>query len=91
MSILKLTLPDTEIPVSGKMISFLAPCNCDAVDSVSIGGNTYQLVDPLGQRPSSAWVKGAMISIVLDCNSAKAYVQSPTRELKVDESGVLYI
>ena len=73
------------------MLTFTAPCSCSSVTTITVGGIEYTLVDLLNLRPTGAWVEGAVVSVVLDCDSKKAYVQSPNKVLNLDENGVLYI
>lgn len=79
MAKVKLTLPGLEIPVTGKQISFLAPCDCSNVDCLQIDGVDYCVVDAMGTqvtgRPGGGvWASGATISVVLDVESRRAYI-----------------
>ena len=50
MSKVKLTLPLGEVPVTGKQISFVAPCDCSNVECIQIDGVDYCVVDALGHH-----------------------------------------
>ena len=77
MSKIKLTLPGLEIPVTGKQVSFEAPCNCDATECLQIDGVDYTVVDALGNIVTGVggvWTTGAKITVVLDVENQKAYL-----------------
>lgn len=81
MSKVKVTLPGLEIPVTGKQVTFTAPCDCSSVECIQIDGVDYIVVDSLGSKvtgnPSGgAWVRGAQVSVILDCENRKAYIQN---------------
>lgn len=66
-------------PYSGQIVTFTAPCNCDLVaDGLVINGDIYTVCDTLGTcvtGKGGAWIAGAKISVVLDCENKKAYLQ----------------
>ena len=79
MSKLKLTLPGLEIPVTGKQVSFHAPCDCSVVDCLQIDGVDYIVVDAMGNQVTGnpdggIWSSGAKISVILDVENQKAYL-----------------
>ena len=78
MANIKLNLPAE--PFSGQIVTFTAPCNCDEVsDGLVINGETYTVCDAMGEcvtGKGGAWCAGAQISVVLDCESKKAYIQN---------------
>ena len=81
MSKVKLTLPGTEIPVTGKQVSFETPCNCDVVECLQIDGVDYDVVDSLGNVVTGiggVWAVGAKITVVLDVENQKAYLLNST-------------
>lgn len=79
MSAIKITLPAGEIPVNGKQVSFVAPCNCLTADSLQIDDEVYAIVDAMGKTVTGkggVWDTGAIISVILDVTNKKAYMQS---------------
>lgn len=86
MSKIKVTLPGLEIPIDGKQVSFVAPCDCSVVDGIQIDGVDYDVVDsegnivPFGQ---GVWCDGAMLSVILDVTNRKAYLQNQNSYTRV--------
>ena len=79
MAKIKLTLPLGEIPVDGKQVSFVAPCDCSAVDGIQIDGVDYDVVDSAGNVipfGRGVWSNGAVLSVILDVTNRKAYLQN---------------
>ena len=78
MANIKLTLPAE--PFSKQIVTFTAPCNCDEVtDGLIINGETYTVCDAMGEcvtGKGGAWCAGAQISVVLDCENKKAFIQN---------------
>ena len=77
MAKIKLTLPGLEIPVTGKQVSFEAPCDCDVTECLQIDGVDYTVVDALGNTVTGVggvWATGAKITVVLDVENQKAYL-----------------
>jgi hypothetical protein len=82
MSVIKITLPGTEIPVNGKSVSFKAPCSCTNATALQIDGVEYTIVDALGNDITGSigyWEKDAIITVVLDVTNARAYLQNSAR------------
>lgn len=85
MANIKLTLPGA--PFTGQIVSFTAPCDCTNItDGLVINGKTYTVVDALCQcvtGKGGAWIKGAQLSVLLDVENAKAYLQNaaPPRDV----------
>lgn len=79
MSTLTVTLPSYASVNNGRQIVFKAPCDCAGVTGLVINNNVYDLVDAnnniLSSVNTSAFKAGAMISVVLDVDNYKAYVQ----------------
>lgn len=70
---IKLTLPIGEVPVTGKQISFVAPCDCSVVECLQIDGVNYCVVDAMGNKVTQqdgggVWDIGAKVSVILDCD-----------------------
>lgn len=77
MAKIKLTLPGLEVPVTGKQVSFEAPCDCTQVECLQIDGVDYCVVDAMGNQVTGVggvWDIGAKISVVLDVENQKAYI-----------------
>lgn len=77
MSIIKVTLPYGEIPVTGKQVSFVAPCNCLETTGLQIDGELYTVVDHLRRcvtGKGGRWETGAIVSVILDVDSKLAYL-----------------
>lgn len=78
MSAINITLPEGEFPVTGKQITFEAPCNSNEVTDIVVNGITYDFVDSIGNPITpNAFVTGSMVSIILNNNTLKAFIQNP--------------
>lgn len=80
MSKIKLTLPNNETPVTGKQVTFTAPCDCTSVECIQINDVDYAVVDAMGNTlagGSSVWAGGSLLTVVLDVENTKAYLQNP--------------
>lgn len=81
MSIVKVTLPGGQIPVNGKQVSFIAPCDCTNVEGLSIEGEVYTVVDAMGQCVTGiggAFCAGSVVSVILNVDEKKAFIQNPS-------------
>lgn len=77
MAKLNLTLPEGELAVTGKQVTFVAPCNSAGLTHIIIGGEEFELVDSNGNALiSGAFVKNAMVSVILYTDIHKAYIQN---------------
>lgn len=78
MANIKLNL--TANPFTGQIVTFVAPCDCDQVaDGLLINGEVYTVYDAAGKcvtGVAKAWVEGAIISVALDCEHKKAFIQA---------------
>lgn len=76
MSKVKLTLPGREIPVTGKQVTFQAPCDCSGVEALQIDGVDYAVCDSLENEIAGRgiWCSGASVTVVLNVEKQKAYV-----------------
>lgn len=85
MANIKLNLPAA--PFSGQIVTFPAPCGCDEVtDGLSINGEIYTIVDGMGicvTGRGGAWCSGAQVSVVLDVENKKAYIQNPAQGARI--------
>ena len=81
MSKVKVTLPGLEIPVTGKQVTFVAPCDCSNVECIQIDSVDYCVVDALGNQVTGnptggVWSAGAKVSVLLDVENQKAYLMN---------------
>lgn len=75
---------------TGKIVTFTAPCNCTEATGLVIGEDTYDVVNALGECITGsypAWVSGAQVSVVLDYENKKAYIQNKALGDTVKKSG----
>lgn len=87
MAKIKVTLPGLEIPVNGKQVSFVAPCDCSVADGIQIDGVDYDIVDSIGNPVSfgrGVWCEGALLSVILDVTNHKAYLQNQNSYTKAE-------
>ena len=64
---------------TGKIVTFKAPCDCTEATGLVIGEDTYDVVDALGNCITGsylAWRSGALVSVALDVDDKKAFLQS---------------
>lgn len=64
---------------TGKIVTFKAPCDCTEATGLVIGEDTYDVVDALGNCITGsylAWRSGALVSVALDVDSKKAFLQN---------------
>ena len=77
MAMIALTLPKGEIPVTGKQVTFKAPCDSSAVTGVILDSTKYAFLDSVGStNTSKAFVKGNLVSVLLDVERQEVYVQN---------------
>lgn len=77
MSTIKVTLPVGAVPVMGLQVSFIAPCECNAVTSITIDNVAYNIVDAMGNAvtgKSDVWCSGALVSVLLDTVNHRAFL-----------------
>lgn len=77
MSVIKVTLPYGEIPVTGKQVSFVAPCNCIETTGLQIDGELYTVVDTFCECVNGnarRWEAGAIVSVILDVEKKQAFL-----------------
>lgn len=57
------------------IITFKAPCNSSAVNTITANGISFSIVNTLNKTvtTSDVFVNGAMVSMILDTSSNKAY------------------
>lgn len=79
MSKIRIILPMGEIPVTGKQVSFKAPCACEEITSIIIGSDEFALVDACKNAVNEipeVFAEGALISVVIDVEGKMAYIQN---------------
>lgn len=87
MAVINLTLPNGELPITGKQVTFVSPCKSDAVKEISVNGDNYLLVDAIGEEISdNAFNAGVIVSVILDYDNKKAFIQNPTSSKSVENS-----
>ena len=60
----------------GSSITFLTPCNYEDITGVSINGTVYEILEEDGLPPTEAFTTGVMVTLKLDVNNSKAYIQN---------------
>lgn len=77
---------------TGLQITFVAPCDCSEVTSLSVGGVTYYIVDtnekPIGYT-GSFWTAGTVVTLTLDCENKKAYMPAPVPDPTYNQTEIL--
>ncbi len=67
-------------PFTGQLVTFCAPCSCaDVTEGLVINGETYTVCDAMGVCVTGiggAWCEGATITVALDVENKKAYLQN---------------
>lgn len=83
MANIKLNL--TAAPFTGQLVTFCAPYSCaDVTEGLIIKGEIYTVCDAMGACVTGvggAWCEGATISVALDVENKKAYLQSSTKAI----------
>lgn len=74
---LTLTLPIGERIYTGKQVTFVAPCDSEGLTGVIVNNIEYALVNAMGTTlVANSFDKGAIVSVIFNVNSKKAYVQN---------------
>ena len=77
MAKINLTLPHEEVAVTGKQVTFVAPCNSEDLTEVVIDGVSFSLVDSMDEPVhANAFKKDSIVSVILHVGSNKAYIQN---------------
>lgn len=78
MANLKITLPEGASICNGKQLTFRAPCNCNGIKGLVIDGVIYTLLNTANKLvgDSDAFVTGSIVSVMMDVDNKKAYVQN---------------
>ena len=75
-------LNDGDVLNNGTLLKFIAPCDCAAFKGVLwVNDEQYGIVDALGRDYSliehgSIWAEGAKLSVLIDLNNRRAYLQN---------------
>lgn len=93
MSVVKITLPLGEVPVTGKQVTFNAPCDCSGVEALQIDGVNYAVVDALGNTVTKngkvgIWCSGAKVSVILDVEAQRAFLLNGGTLLPMSENRI---
>lgn len=82
---INLTLPSESV-VTGKQVTFKAPCDSNSVTGVKINDSLYSIVDSFGNPISSyAFSEGSIVSIILDNEARKAIIQNPNTTKYIED------
>lgn len=78
MATLNITLPSDSTICNGKQVTFRAPCDCANVTAIQIDGVTYTLLNTADETVAgtNTFVEGALVSVIVDTENNKAYIQS---------------
>lgn len=79
MAYINLSLQNGDSPCNGKLVTFIAPCDCGVPEGIKINGQEYKLVDALGNDLlgyHGIFAKNAIIAVILDVTNSKAYIQN---------------
>ena len=78
MATFTVTLPSNVEVLNGKQITFRAPADCNGITGIVINGETYDLVDAKNKSVANvnSYVDGAMLSVILDIENKRAYLQN---------------
>ena len=86
MANIKLNL--TAAPFTGQIVTFTAPCSCaDVTEGLVINGEIYTVCDAMGvcvTGTGGAWCEGATVSVALDVENKKAYLQNKASAAPAD-------
>lgn len=88
-----LTLPKSVRVESGLIVNFNAPCDCSAVsEGLVIDDVTYSVVDAMnrvvtGNKSGGVWGKGSQVSVILNTENQKAYIQNPATSASSGTAG----
>ena len=61
----------------GSSIVFSAPCDHEGIVGIKINNIVYEILDASGKSPKKAFVKGVLVSLKIDSDNRKVYIQNP--------------
>lgn len=78
---IEVRLPHGVVLTTGLTMSFIAPCDCSTAGGIAVNGQypEYEIVDAMGNvmtGGSGVWCSGSLITVVLDVENKKAYIQN---------------
>lgn len=77
MAKVSLTLPVGEVLVTGKQITFVAPCSSADLDNIILMGEEFDVIDSMGDPlTDKAFAEGALVSVILNVETKKAVIQN---------------
>lgn len=77
MAKINLTLPNGELAITGKQVTFTSPISSESATHLVIEGNEFELVDSNGNPISQkAFMQGALVSVILNVETKKAHIQN---------------
>lgn len=83
---INLTIPSESV-VTGKQITFKAPCDSNSVTGVKINDSLYSIVDSFGNPISTyAFSEGSIVSIILDNEASTAIIQNPNTTKYIEDN-----
>ena len=77
---------------TGLQITFVAPCDCTEVTSLSINGTAYYVFDTNGkpvEQFGGFWTEGTTVTLTLNCESKHAYMPSPVPDPTYNQTEIL--
>ena len=75
------------MPITGKQVTFVAPCESGGLTHIILQGIEYELVDSSGNNLiEDAFVAEAMVSVILNVENHKAYIQNADISYKLKNS-----
>lgn len=81
---------ELDVPVvNGKQVSFFSPLGSTDARSIMIHDVEYALVDSHGKELAKldySWTAGALVSVILDTSTNKAYVQNATSNAYIEDT-----
>ena len=71
---------------TGRLVSFVAPCGADTAECLTIGGVDYMICNAAGTNAAgtNAWASGAIVSVILNVEKHKAYIQNADTNAYLD-------
>ena len=88
-----LKIPGAVKAETGLQINFAAPCDCTNLVALIVCGKRFEVVDAMGRTVTGMkdfFRSGATISVVLDAENGKAYIQNPATQTLADETKALF-
>lgn len=77
--------------VSGKQISFVAPCSTEDTDGLIINGVDYIICDAKNNNLAGVahiWEEGAIVSIIVNVETGMAYIQNADTNAYLENTAI---